>query len=204
MPRRTRQAHPVEHDLAGLLLVLDCDGDPAQVVEHRDEVHRVMTALRQVPELQRRALVLAAMFGRTANEVSEIEGVPLGTAKTRIRAGLIKLRDRVGGDPRAGSPMSAGRVGCDEMEALAPELALGTLSGAERADAVGHLAECADCQQRVSELALAADSILLLAPTDAPSAELEARVLARPSAIEPASPAGDLGSRAVAPCSPAA
>ena len=75
--------------------------------------------------------------------------------------------------------MSAGRVGCDEMEALAPELALGTLSGAERADAVGHLAECADCQQRVSELALAADSILLLAPTDAPSAELEARVLAR-------------------------
>ena len=88
-------AHPVEHDLAGLLLVLDCDGDPAQVVEHRDEVHRVMTALRQVPELQRRALVLAAMFGRTANEVSEIEGVPLGTAKTRIRAGLIKLRDRL-------------------------------------------------------------------------------------------------------------
>ena len=36
--------------------------------------------------------------------------------------------------------MSAGRVGCDEMEALAPELALGTLTGAERADAVGHLA----------------------------------------------------------------
>ena len=52
-----------------------------------------MTALRESPELQRRALVLAAMFGRTAHEVSEIEGVPLGTAKTRIRAGLLKLKD---------------------------------------------------------------------------------------------------------------
>jgi hypothetical protein len=75
--------------------------------------------------------------------------------------------------------VSAGRVGCDELEALAPELALGTLTGAERADAVGHLAGCADCQQRVSELAPVVDSMLLLAPEDDPSAELETRVLAR-------------------------
>lgn len=75
--------------------------------------------------------------------------------------------------------MSAGRVGCDDMEALGPELALGTLTGAERADAVGHLASCAGCQQRVSELARVVDSMLLLAPEDDPTPELEARVLAR-------------------------
>ena len=73
--------------------------------------------------------------------------------------------------------MSADRVACDEMEALAPELALGTLTGAERADAVGHLASCVDCQLRVSELARIADSLLLLAPAEDPTDELEARVL---------------------------
>jgi RNA polymerase sigma-70 factor (ECF subfamily) len=94
--RRSRRADPVEHDLVDRLEhALDCDGDPAGVVELRDEAHRVLTALRELPELQRRALVLAAMFGRTAHEVSEIEGVPLGTAKTRIRAGLLKLKDRL-------------------------------------------------------------------------------------------------------------
>jgi len=40
-----------------------------------------------------RALLLAALYGRTAAEVSEAESIPLGTAKTRIRGGLMKLRD---------------------------------------------------------------------------------------------------------------
>jgi RNA polymerase sigma-70 factor (ECF subfamily) len=52
-----------------------------------------MAAIRQVPPLQRRALVLAAFGGWTAKQVSEREGVPLGTAKTRIRSGLLALRD---------------------------------------------------------------------------------------------------------------
>src|SRR6516225_1696901 len=41
---------------------------------------------------QRRAVVLAAVYGRTALEISESEGIPLGTAKTRIRTALIRLR----------------------------------------------------------------------------------------------------------------
>jgi DNA-directed RNA polymerase specialized sigma24 family protein len=45
-----------------------------------------------VPEEQRRAVVLAAFFGRTAREISEIDGIPLGTAKTRIRSAMLKLR----------------------------------------------------------------------------------------------------------------
>jgi RNA polymerase sigma factor (sigma-70 family) len=49
-------------------------------------------AFRRLPQEQRRAILLAALYGRTAEEISASEGIPLGTAKTRIRAGLQKLR----------------------------------------------------------------------------------------------------------------
>ena len=38
-------------------------------------------------------MLLAALCGRTAPEISEAEGIPVGTAKTRIRNGLHKVRD---------------------------------------------------------------------------------------------------------------
>ena len=49
-------------------------------------------ALAGLPVEQRRATVLAALYGRTASEISTSEAIPLGTAKTRIRTGLSKLR----------------------------------------------------------------------------------------------------------------
>ncbi|HEY5439284.1 MAG TPA: sigma-70 family RNA polymerase sigma factor [Acidimicrobiales bacterium] len=52
----------------------------------------ILSALDDIPEEQRRAVVLASLYGRTAQEVSVIESIPLGTSKTRIRAGLLKLR----------------------------------------------------------------------------------------------------------------
>ena len=48
--------------------------------------------LRRMPDEQRRALLLAAFYGYTAKEIGEAEGVPLGTAKTRIRSAMLKLR----------------------------------------------------------------------------------------------------------------
>jgi RNA polymerase sigma-70 factor (ECF subfamily) len=42
---------------------------------------------------QRAALELAYFGGKTSAEVAELEGIPLGTAKTRIRTALLKLRD---------------------------------------------------------------------------------------------------------------
>jgi DNA-directed RNA polymerase specialized sigma24 family protein len=56
------------------------------------ESHRARLALAVLPEEQRRAVLMSAFFGRTAREIGEIEGIPLGTAKTRIRTGLLKLR----------------------------------------------------------------------------------------------------------------
>ena len=52
----------------------------------------IMNALNEIPAEQRRAVMLASLYGRTAQEISESELIPLGTAKTRIRAGLLKLR----------------------------------------------------------------------------------------------------------------
>lgn len=49
-------------------------------------------ALRSLPVEQRRALVLAVVYGLSAEAVSREESIPLGTAKTRIRAGLQKMR----------------------------------------------------------------------------------------------------------------
>jgi RNA polymerase sigma-70 factor (ECF subfamily) len=62
-------------------------------------------ALSGVPAEQRRALVMAGILGLTAAEVAEREGIPLGTAKTRIRSAMRKLRAELAPDEpgRAGS-----------------------------------------------------------------------------------------------------
>jgi RNA polymerase sigma factor (sigma-70 family) len=57
-----------------------------------DRRARLREMLALIPLEQRRAVVLAAAYGYTAAEISEVEAIPLGTAKTRIRSGLGKLR----------------------------------------------------------------------------------------------------------------
>ena len=60
----------------------------------RDETGRtVRDALGQLPETQREALVLAYWGGLTADQIAKRVQVPLGTAKSRIRLGLARLRD---------------------------------------------------------------------------------------------------------------
>ena len=53
-------------------------------------------ALMRLPAEQRRALVLTVFYGYTAREVSEQDGTPVGTVKTRIRAALLRLRSELG------------------------------------------------------------------------------------------------------------
>ena len=57
---------------------------------------RLAASLSRLPEEQRRAVQLAFIRGLTHVEVAEAEGIPLGTAKTRIRTALLKLRDELG------------------------------------------------------------------------------------------------------------
>jgi RNA polymerase sigma-70 factor (ECF subfamily) len=65
---------------------------PDEHAESSDARTRMSAALASLPREQSRALVLAAVYGYTAAEVSKAEAVPLGTAKSRIRTGLLKLR----------------------------------------------------------------------------------------------------------------
>jgi len=60
------------------------------------EAHRVRTALGQLTATQREAIELAYFGGYTHTEVAVLLDLPLGTAKTRIRDGLIRLRDTIG------------------------------------------------------------------------------------------------------------
>ncbi|MGH9049278.1 MAG: RNA polymerase sigma factor [Acidimicrobiia bacterium] len=75
-------------------LVADQDDLEEQITD-RDDVARVVGALRSFPAEQRDALLAATLLGLTAREISEATDVPLGTVKTRIRRGLRRLRDEL-------------------------------------------------------------------------------------------------------------
>jgi len=62
---------------------------------------RLRTALAGLPVDQARAILLAGLLGHTAREVAELEGLPLGTAKTRIRTALTRLRVALVSEERA-------------------------------------------------------------------------------------------------------
>ena len=64
----------------------------------RDEAGAVVrSALTRLPSAQREALVLAYWGGMTAGEIAQRSHVPLGTAKSRLRLGLSKLREECAG-----------------------------------------------------------------------------------------------------------
>jgi hypothetical protein len=70
-------------------------------------------------------------------------------------------------------------MSCDQTRDVAAELALGIADGEQRASALRHLADCADCRRLVEELSAVGDELLLLAPDIDPPAGFESRALAR-------------------------
>jgi hypothetical protein len=77
---------------------------------------------------------------------------------------------------------------CDELRAMAAEVALGILSGSERADALGHMEHCVGCRVLVEGLAQTGDSLLLLAPEAEPPLGFESGVMSRLAEGEPHQP----------------
>jgi RNA polymerase sigma-70 factor (ECF subfamily) len=79
-----RHNQPVDHD------------STAEAATVSLEARRVRDAMAGLTRVQREALELAYFGGYTHTEVAEMLDLPLGTAKTRIRDGLIRLRDTMG------------------------------------------------------------------------------------------------------------
>ena len=74
----------------------DSISDAATDAVKSEQAEAVRRALSQLPEEQRRTLVLAYFEGLTQTEIAERLNTPLGTVKTRMRSGMIKLRELLG------------------------------------------------------------------------------------------------------------
>ncbi len=100
---RSRRPEPVApEDLDALLgAVTDTPEDRALADEASSALR---AAVARLPGEQGRALVMAGIYGMTAQQVADWEHIPLGTAKTRIRAAMAKLRATLSPDPTQPHP----------------------------------------------------------------------------------------------------
>jgi RNA polymerase sigma-70 factor (ECF subfamily) len=103
---RARAAVPVDPDDLPVMMTALADGPggargaalggveqgPEWLVVARDSAAQLRRALGRLPSTQARAVAMAGIYGMTAQQVADAEGIPLGTAKTRIRDGMQKLR----------------------------------------------------------------------------------------------------------------
>jgi RNA polymerase sigma factor (sigma-70 family) len=88
---RARTSAPVDPaDLPALLTAVT--DTPERLAVARDSAAGLRRALAQLPGAQARAVAMAGIYGMTARQIAVTEGIPLGTAKTRIRDGMLKLR----------------------------------------------------------------------------------------------------------------
>ena len=92
---RTKRAQPIDPEVLMTMELPSTDPDPEHGGMNAHETMRVQRALKTLPVEQRQALLLASFYGRTAREISELEAVPIGTVKTRIRTAMIKLRSQL-------------------------------------------------------------------------------------------------------------
>jgi len=88
---RVRTSAPVDPDDLPAILTAVTD-TPERLALAHDSAAELRRALGQLPGAQARAVAMAGIYGMTAKQIADAEDVPLGTAKTRIRDGMQKLR----------------------------------------------------------------------------------------------------------------
>jgi RNA polymerase sigma factor (sigma-70 family) len=93
---RMRRLDPVDPEVLAAELSINSQSPGIdEMAVQPDERDRLRAAIGELPKEQRNALVQAAYMGRTAREISALDGVPLGTVKTRIRTAMLKLRSQL-------------------------------------------------------------------------------------------------------------
>jgi len=70
--------------------------DPETIAGHEERAHKVRGVMAELPAQQRRAIELAYFDGMSHSEIAEKLMEPLGTVKSWIRNGLLKLREGLG------------------------------------------------------------------------------------------------------------
>jgi RNA polymerase sigma-70 factor (ECF subfamily) len=93
--RSEQKATEREQRVASAVIAYD---EVTEAVEARLDRERVRRCLGSLTELQRESVTLAYYGGYTYRQVAELLGVAVGTVKTRMRDGLIRLRDCLGVD----------------------------------------------------------------------------------------------------------
>jgi RNA polymerase sigma-70 factor (ECF subfamily) len=93
---RSEQASSEREDAVGAREQMRVFDEVAEEVEVRLEHQQVRRCLGSLTDVQRESVVLAFYGGYTYPEVANLLGAPLGTVKTRMRDGLIRLRDCLG------------------------------------------------------------------------------------------------------------
>lgn len=93
---RSAQAAADREHKAGLRDRVRAFDEVTEQVERRLEREQVRRCLERLTELQHESVTLAYYRGYTYQETAEVLGVALGTVKTRLRDGLIRLRDCLG------------------------------------------------------------------------------------------------------------
>ena len=88
---RARTSAPVDPDDLPALLTAVTE-TPERVAVANDRAAGLRRELSRLPAPQARAVAMAGIYGLTARQIADAENVPLGTAKTRIRDGMQKLR----------------------------------------------------------------------------------------------------------------
>jgi RNA polymerase sigma-70 factor (ECF subfamily) len=100
--RRQRRAIPTQQGEGLALADLVADESPSAAIEHvvaqKALGRRVAKAMARLPEEQRTAIILKEYHGLTFQEISDLQGCPLSTVKTRLYQGLTVLRRELAQD----------------------------------------------------------------------------------------------------------
>jgi RNA polymerase sigma-70 factor (ECF subfamily) len=98
---RKHRREPERQDLANVEHLLSRDGQSA--IEAHAESGRVLHVIEQMEPDQRQVLRMATWLGMTHAKIAEETGLPLGTVKSHLRRGLIRIREQLGIAPESGA-----------------------------------------------------------------------------------------------------